>query len=234
MQFVLVSLGVLAASALGLRAFLRANPATLARRLQAMAGFVLIGCAILLAMRGAAAAGFALLAVAIPFLMAGSGRGFGPRQKAPGQSSQIETGLLRMQLDHDSGGMVGEVLAGPFAGRTLALLTQDEVLSLLASCRGGDPQSAALLEAYLDHSHPDWRETGENGPGGSGAGLAGGGPLTVQEARDILGVGPHAGADEIRAAWRELMKRNHPDQGGSGYLAAKINQAKDALLGKGD
>jgi hypothetical protein len=233
MQFMLVSLGVLAALVLGLRAFLRANPATLVRRLQTTTGVMLIGFAVLLFSRGVAPAGLMLLAVAIPILMAGSGRGFGPRRKAPGQTSQIATPLLRMQLDHDSGVMVGEVLAGPFAGRGLATLTQDDVLSLLASCQGGDPQSAALLEAFLDHNHPDWRETAENSPGGAGAGPVGAGPLTVQEARDILGVGPKAGPDEIRAAWRDLMKRNHPDQGGSGYLAAKINQAKDVLLGQG-
>jgi hypothetical protein len=91
-----------------------------------------------------------------------------------------------------------------------------------------------LIEAYLDHRFPDWRDTvasnaQEAGPGSSPESSK---AMTPAEARQILGVGPDASEEQIRAAWRELMKRNHPDQGGSSYLAAKINAAKDVLLGK--
>ena len=234
MQYVLVSLGVVTAVAFGVKAFLRANPALLARRMRTTAGLVLMGLALVLLVRGLAPLAFILLAVAVPLLTGASGGLLGRRSKAPGQSSEIRTTLLRMQLDHDSGAMTGDVLAGPFAGRGLASLSREEVLSMLIECRSGDPQSAALLEAYLDHRHRDWRETVDAAAGdGQRAEPLQAGPMTPQEACDILGVGPKAGPEEIRAAWRDLMKRNHPDQGGSGYLAAKINQAKDLLLGKG-
>jgi len=56
------------------------------------------------------------------------------------------------------------------------------------------------------------------------------GSMTDAEARSILGVGPEAGRSEIQAAWRRLMPRAHPDQGGSAGLAAQLNAARDRLL----
>lgn len=54
--------------------------------------------------------------------------------------------------------------------------------------------------------------------------------MTIAEAREILGVEANASAREIRTAYRKMMQRNHPDQGGSAYLAGKINEARDVLL----
>ena len=57
-------------------------------------------------------------------------------------------------------------------------------------------------------------------------------PMTRTKAAEILGVDPQATEAEIRAAHKALMKRNHPDHGGSPYLAQMLNQARDVLLEK--
>lgn len=56
------------------------------------------------------------------------------------------------------------------------------------------------------------------------------GAMSEAEARSILGVAPGASAQEISAAWRRLMARAHPDQGGTEGLAARVNAARDRLL----
>lgn len=58
-------------------------------------------------------------------------------------------------------------------------------------------------------------------------------PMSLNEARSILGVGEDASAADIKAAYMRLMKRNHPDQGGTSGLASKLNAARDRLLGGG-
>lgn len=150
---------------------------------------------------------------------------------SPGKSSQVETRFVRITLDHDSGNMSGVVLEGHFKGRPLDSLALPELLSLLDTCRAQDPQSAAILEAYLDRMHgPEWR-----GAAGAAAGAAGrerSGAVSREEALEILGLEEGASKDEIRVAHHRLMVKLHPDQGGSNWLSARINQARDVLLGK--
>lgn len=149
----------------------------------------------------------------------------GPSQ---GQSSEISTRFLAMRLDHDTGLMTGHVREGAYKDRSLETLTQEETLDLLAQCRAEDAQSAQILEAYLDQMHgPDWRDAESGEPHRPAAG----GPMTRQQALDILGLGPDPSPEDIREAHRRLMLVNHPDRGGSTYLAAQINLAKDMLLG---
>lgn len=64
----------------------------------------------------------------------------------------------------------------------------------------------------------------------SQSGSSGDGPMTREQALEILGLKEGASRDEIIEAHRRLMKKNHPDQGGSDYLARTLNQAKDILL----
>jgi len=163
----------------------------------------------------------------------------GPR---PGQTSSVETRFVRMTLDHDTGELSGIVREGAFRGRTLEEMSLEDLITLWRECRVEDAQSAAVLEGYLDRVHGGtWRaaaggEAGAEGEtaGARGAGAAGpppgSGTMTREEAYEILGLQPGASTEEIRAAHRRLMQRLHPDHGGSNYLAAKINQAKDLLL----
>ncbi|MDA1090609.1 MAG: DnaJ domain-containing protein [Proteobacteria bacterium] len=161
-----------------------------------------------------------------------SGWGGGPT----GQSSDVETRFLRMALDHDSGRMSGEVIDGDYAGRALAEMTLDELVDLLQTCWVEDQPSAQVLEAYLEREYPDWHERVQKdspgnagGPGSRGA-PRGKGSMSRDEAREILGLKPGASKQEIKAAHHRLISNMHPDRGGSTYLAAQINQAKDVLL----
>jgi DnaJ-domain-containing protein 1 len=143
-------------------------------------------------------------------------------------AARVETALLVMELDRASGRLDGRVRGGRFAGRTLGGLGLDDLLALLEEARREDPPSVALLEAYLDRREPDWRRRA------SGAGRATADPSTMDErtALAILGLEPGATAEEIRAAHRRLMAKLHPDHGGSTFLAAQINRAKEVLLAR--
>ena len=131
-----------------------------------------------------------------------------------------------MELDHDSGAMRGRVTAGRRHGAALEALDVKTVAGLLDEF---DEESRALLVAYLDRRDPGWIEYAQ---GHAAAGRAAGssGKMTEQEAYQILGVEPGASADVISRAHRALMKKLHPDQGGSTYLAARVNEAKEILF----
>jgi hypothetical protein len=125
--------------------------------------------------------------------------------------------------------MDGTVLQGAWKGRRLSELSVESLLDLLAECRVSDPDSAQILEAYLERARPEWREkAGEAKPRAEAPPSA---SMSREEAYRILGLEPGADEVAVREAHRRLMMKMHPDIGGSSYLAAKINQAKDLLLG---
>ena len=126
--------------------------------------------------------------------------------------------------------MRGQVLKGLFAGRAIETMSPAEIAMLWQDCRFSDDQSATLIEAYLDSIHPTWRE--DMARAGARVGPAPGEAMTRGEALEVLGLEPGASEDYIRRAHRELMLKLHPDRGGADYLAAKINLAKDVLLGR--
>ena len=155
------------------------------------------------------------------------------RERPPPRSSEVETDLIRMRLDHDSGAMSGIVRRGVFAGRRLDELTRSELLALWRQCRVEDESGSNLLEAYLDRLMPDWRTEAQRGgaPGGDKSNARPADAMTRAEAYEVLGLSWGAGEADIREAHRRLMMKLHPDQGGSTHLAAKLNRAREVLLG---
>jgi len=154
------------------------------------------------------------------------------RGPTPGHGSEVRTRFVRMRLDHDTGDMDGTVSEGPYAGRELSSLAFANVLEIYEAARSADLQSAQVLQAYLERMHAEaWQAHVSAGADGSQrASSRDDGPMTRAEARAILGVGPEAGPEAIKQAHRKLMKQVHPDHGGSDYLAARINEAKEVLL----
>jgi hypothetical protein len=158
-----------------------------------------------------------------------TGAPFGAKRKSPGQKSGVRTIALEMVLDHDSGLMEGKCLRGRFAGRELSSLAESQLLQLLEELSSTDPQGVVLLEVYLDRRCKGWRdwktetrEKAKRSPRGA--------TMTVSEAYEVLGLKLGAKQDQVRTAHRRLMMKFHPDQGGSTYLAARINEAKEVLL----
>ena len=209
----------------------------LARYTRNFGGIASLVLAAVLAARGALV--YAGPLALFGFGLLNGGFSFGSSKKSDGQRSKVRTEFLDLELDHDSGAMRGHVLKGAYKGRLLADLNLEQLLELRTECRAaaprGDAQSAQLLDAYLDRTEKDWRQKAGLGTEEGAAEDSGQGStptaMTRDEALEILGLKAGTSADDIHKAHRTLMKKLHPDQGGSTYLAAKINQAKDVLLG---
>ena len=214
----------------GLNAFTKTDPRVAARVLKTSAGTAALAGAVILVALGR-------VGIALPLGIAGlvllglwpGGMGFGRRRarKSPGQISRVRSAFLEMELDHDTGAMRGRILAGHHEGVDLDSLDLGTLLGLLAEI---DEESRELLATYLDRRNPSWREHAKADAATGTGRTPRTGPMTQEEAYQILGLEPGASAEEIGRAHRTLMKKLHPDQGGSTYLAARINEAKDTLL----
>ncbi|QIA23449.1 MULTISPECIES: DnaJ domain-containing protein [Mesorhizobium] len=208
--------------------FLRADPARLASGMRTLGPVLLalIGVAVLLV--GREGIGGLILSTALAWY--GSMRMKRPTAKLePGKHSTVRTAALEMELDHDTGNLEGLVLAGRHEGKMLGTMSLSELQQLYRELPG-DPESRQLLETYLDGRFPIWRKDAEAN-GGEGLGVSpGSGAMTKEEAYKILGLEAGAAAADVRKAHRRLMQRLHPDIGGTSFLAARINEAKDVLL----
>lgn len=233
MPALLLGLVLLAAVALGIFWFMRVNASTLARRLRfglVLLGGLGLGVLLIFGVRFLPGllpelfglAGVVLAAVLARAVQRGASGGF----STPGasQRTEVRTAFLQAWLDHGSGEVGGTVLRGRFAGRTLDALGDADLLELHGEC-AADADSLKILEAYLDRRlGADWRTRRASPPPPRG-------DMTREEALAVLGLAANASAEEIRAAHRRLIQRMHPDVGGSADLAARINRAKDVLLG---
>src|SRR6266581_2492550 len=210
-----------------LQMFRAANPVVLARAIAAFTGIKgELAVAVPLGIFGAGLLGWS------PFGTSGFGTigglfGGASSRRSPGQTSQVRSQFLDMQLDHDSGELSGQIVAGPNAGHALDEFDLSQLTAMMA---GFDAESVSLLESYLDRRFPAWRLDAQGNAAGGQSRPAASGKMTDEEAYQILGLQPGAGRDEISRAHRALMKKLHPDQGGSTYLATRVNEAKDTLL----
>ena len=235
MPAVLLALVVLAVMALGLAWLLRAKPSALARVLRivlVVLGGIGVGAMLIFGLRflpGLLPELLGLAGIVITALIARAARhrpSGGFSSPGHGQRTEVRTAFLQSWIDHGSGDVGGTILTGRFAGRTLDALSDAELIELRGEC-AADADSLRVLEAYLDRRlGSDWRNAQQQQPPR--------GPrsdMTYDEALAVLGLSEGATADEIRAAHRRLIQRMHPDVGGTADLAARINRAKDVLLG---
>jgi hypothetical protein len=207
----------------------KVDPKVAARVTKIGGGFLALGFGVFLGLRGE-------LGIAVPLGIFGLGllgwvpfgpAGFSARtQKSGGQVSRVRSAFFELELDHDSGAMRGRVLAGRHRGAELERLDVETLVAMLSEI---DEESRALLVAYLDRRDPGWSEHAQ-ADAAAGRSAASTGKMSEQEAYQILGLQPGASANDISRAHRTLMKKMHPDQGGSTYLAARINEAKEILL----
>ena len=226
----LLALVLLAVVAFAIAWFLRANPSTVARLLRpalVVLGGIGVGGLLIFGLRFVPQLLpelFGLAGVVIAALIARAVRrrpsgGFSSPGSA--QRTEVHTAFLQAWIDHGTGDVGGAVLSGRFAGRTLDGLGDGDLLDLHAEC-SSDADSLRILEAYLDRRPAGIAPVAAQPPRSD---------MTRDEALAVLGLAEGASADEIRAAHRRLIQRMHPDVGGSADLAARINRAKDVLLG---
>ena len=204
------------------RKALTADPRRIARVLRLLGG------------AGGVLGGLGLMAAKQPFLgvaLLGTGGGLLAREltrpplpKGAPRTSEVQTFLLRMVLQHDTGDIDGDILGGPYRGRLLSSLRRDEFEAFYDACRNEDPDALPLLDSYAERRFQGEAEAPPSGASSSA--------MTAEEAREILGVDASADAAAIKAAHRRLIAKMHPDQGGSDWLAERVNRARDLLLGK--
>lgn len=188
---------------------------------------------------GAAAAGLGMIPIVnfilMPSAVAGASAMWLREFKIPSSyqgphQSRVATRYVLLVIDHLSGRINGEVRAGPLQGHALEQVSTDDLLGLLATCYQMDAESAEALEVYLVQARgqrieePPPRPRPDATPPPEPTAT-----MNDAEARAILGVKPEANAEEIQTAHRRLIQRLHPDRGGSDYLAAKVNEAKQLL-----
>lgn len=231
-----------------IRWFNRAPAPIVARRLRRLALYGVIGLLIFLAVSGklhwlfaAAAALFPLLLRMLPLLryvpflrqwyqryQTRHTATAGPASGAPGsQQSTVVTHFLRMTLDHQRGEIDGLILAGRFINSRLSELTLAQLVQLNQDYLHQDADSARLLQRFAERIHGEAWHTAQQQASSPSAHTT---TMSRAEAYEILDLAAGATRDEIIAAHRRLMQKVHPDHGGSTYLAARINQAKDLLL----
>jgi hypothetical protein len=228
---------VLVLTFVALKAYAKAPPALLAGMLKRVLGFGALGAGALLLARGRLDLGMFLCGVGLWSLglWAFPSRGFRAAGTSGGAGvSRVRSAMIEMELDHATGAVRGVVLAGREEGKQLDALTRSNLMEVYAACLTDDPEGARLLEVYMDRRFPGWRQAGDSerdaGRAGAGAPRRRPGSISEDEAYEILGLKKGAARQDIARAHRDLMKKLHPDHGGTTDLAARVNEAKEVLM----
>jgi hypothetical protein len=226
----LLGVVVLVLLLLAIGGFSKADPKQTARLLRFMGGGAALIFAAFLLFRGEIGIAIPIGAVGLSLLgwiSLWPASFAGRTQKSSGQTSRVRSAFVEMELDHDSGAMRGRIVSGRYEGAALDTLDPKTLVGLLPEIDGDSRQ---LLMAYLDRREPRWREDAQSDAAAGGGSAPRSGKMTEEEAYQILGLQPGASAQDVARAHRSLMKKLHPDQGGSTYLAARVNEAKEVLL----
>lgn len=249
MPYILAGFLVVWLSLYALRSFVQVNPAVLMHFLNWGTAATVLGLALLLALRGQLGfavglglVGFWLLATAkknavqkrpAPKSLADRPLARGGSTPRASGLSRVRSAVIEMELDHATGVISGTILAGPDEGKSLDRLSRLQCETLHRLCLRDDPEGARFLEAYLDRRFPGWRAARDDEPdtwGRRPAVAPRPGAMTEDEAYEVLGLQKGATRDDVMRSHRSLIKKLHPDQGGSTDLAARVNEAKDVLM----
>ncbi len=151
-------------------------------------------------------------------------------QTQTSETSHVSSRLLKLHLNHASGQITGEVLAGQFSGQTLDALSMEQLRELFDEALHLSPDTLPLLEAYCaGRFGPQWRAQfgfDEQAHSQHSASTH----LSLSDALQILGLEKNASQDDVIKAHRRLIQKFHPDRGGTNYLAHIINEAKTVVL----
>jgi DnaJ domain len=193
-----------------------------------LVGAVAGGAGILLALRGRW--DFAIVLVSLSAWLLGFRLPamFDPIGRA--RRSEIHTLALLVWFDLTTGEIEAKVRSGQFAGKWLHKLKPDQIHLLVRELAQTDPQGLNLIAQDLDRRAPAWRQHVQFDTAAGQGPTASVAEMREQEAYEVLGLEPGASEEAIRTAHRALIARFHPDKGGSTYLAAMVNRAKDIAL----
>ncbi len=215
------------------KVFVRSDTKAVARAIKIVGGVLALGAAVAAGHEGPYRHGVAARRASAP----GRSDGAASNCRCPGAKQGGER-VSRVPVGDDRNGDRSTVRRGlrrtcsraHHAGRRLGDLDQASLRALYAECRSLDPEGAAFLEAYFDRRFPGWREYAQGNRDTRTRTQTG--AMSKEEAYQVLGLQPGASLDEIREAYRRLMKKLHPDQGGTAHLAARVNQAREVLLSR--
>ena len=210
-----------------LSAFARADAGDLSRALKTLlTGFL---CAAAIVCAALERPGFGLIFAALAGILIWRQRQKGQaalRGKAPAMRSP----WLELRLGKNAGNTDGTILAGELEGRLLSTLSEEQLQAIHARL-GEDAESRALLETYLNGRAPGWRQHADAHIDGGQRGAPGAGAMADEEAYQILGLQPGAGAADIRKAHRRLSQRVS-GEGAAALVRDRIDEACRILLAR--